>query len=53
MKRKRKYWIQFYIAECPVCGRDMGYKIRRYGRKPKDPKRRYINEGTAWCGCNY
>lgn len=41
MKRKRKYWYKLYIGECPVCGRDQSYRERVYGRKPKDPAKRY------------
>ena len=41
MKKKRPYWYRQFIGECPVCGRDAGYRERVYGKKPTEPKERY------------
>jgi len=42
MKVKQKYWYKQYVGECPVCGRNQGYKIRVNGKKPKNLKKVYI-----------
>ncbi len=42
---KKKYWYKFYVGECPVCGRDQGYKIRVNGEKPKSIEERYVQLG--------
>lgn len=39
---QRRYWIRFWYGECVVCGRGNGYRERVYGRKPKNPKERYL-----------
>lgn len=41
-QKPRRYWYRIYIGECPVCGRSKEYRERVYGRKPKDPMKRYI-----------
>lgn len=38
-----KYWIKFYVGECPVCGRDASYRERHYSQKPEDPDKRYVH----------
>lgn len=40
--KRRPHWYRQFIGECPVCGRDHSYRERVYGRKPKDPKKRYV-----------
>lgn len=45
----KKYWYRFYYGECPVCGKDMSYRERVYGAKPKAASRRIVylsNEET-------
>lgn len=34
-KKGTYYYIQ-YMGECPVCWKDASYKVRVYGKKPKD-----------------
>lgn len=36
-----KYWYFYYHIECPVCGRDSGYKERKYSPKPKKAEERH------------
>lgn len=38
----KKYWYKHFVGECPMCGRDASYKIRVYGKKPKNPEKRYF-----------
>lgn len=38
----RKHWYRLYIGECPVCGRDKSYRVRVYGRKPKNHNARIV-----------
>lgn len=50
MAKRRAHWYRFNLGECPVCGRDQSYRERVYGRKPKDPKKRYVYlPQTACC----
>jgi hypothetical protein len=44
MTRRRSYWYHQYFYECPVCGSGGVYRTRMYGRKPKDPAKRYEYE---------
>jgi hypothetical protein len=49
----RKFWMRIWIGECPLCGRDKGYRERVYGRKPKlwQNRYRYISPEHCydWC----
>jgi hypothetical protein len=38
---KHSYWYCTWVGECPVCGRDMGYKERVYGERPRKELERY------------
>lgn len=42
IKDYTKYWYQYFIGECPVCGKDTSYKERCFGKKPKNKKDRYV-----------
>lgn len=42
MKRRRKHWYRQYVGECPVCGKDKSFRVRVYGRRPKDLTKRYV-----------
>lgn len=48
-----KYWIRFHVGECPLCGRDRGWKERVVGEKPSDWNERYVamsyEECYDWC----
>ena len=37
-----KHWYKMYVGECPVCGRDQSFRERVYGKRPKNPKKRYV-----------
>ena len=39
---KKNYWYLFTIIECPVCGITGKFKERKYTKKPKNEKDRYI-----------
>ena len=41
-KATRPHWYRVYVGECPVCGRDKGYRERVYGTPPKDRGKRYV-----------
>ena len=53
-KTSKPHWYLSWIGECPVCGRDMSYKERMYGKRP-DPKKthlvEYLTPTEAYCGC--
>lgn len=52
-KQKRPaHWYRIYVSECPVCGRGDEVRERIYGRKPKDPNKRYVYETYA-CGSHF
>lgn len=41
-KRSSKpHWYRIYVGECPVCGRDHGYRLRMYTERPADIQDRY------------
>ena len=41
MNMKRKpYWYEIYIFECPICGHTTEYRERRYTPKPKAAEKR-------------
>ena len=37
-----KHWYRIYVGECPVCGRDAGYRERVMGEPPEDRADRYV-----------
>lgn len=39
---KKACWYRIHVGECPVCGSDQGFRVRVYGKKPEDPKDRYV-----------
>jgi hypothetical protein len=41
-KATRPHWYRVYVGECPVCGREKGYRERVYGTPPKDPGKRRV-----------
>lgn len=47
----KKYWFKIFVGECPVCGTNMGYKVKQTTKKPKDRKKRYVFLGNCYCGC--
>lgn len=53
MKTKRKpakrHWYRQHIGECPVCGRDKSFRERVYGKKPRDPRKRYVQLPDTHC----
>jgi hypothetical protein len=51
--KHRKHWYRIYVGECPVCGRDQGYRERVYGRKPKSAKCRivYLPDSQTYDHC--
>jgi len=53
-RRKLKHWYRIFVGECPVCGRDSGYKERIYGKRPTDPLKRYVylSDKATYCGCD-
>ncbi len=40
---KRPYWYMHCVGECPVCGRSASYRVRVYGPKPKDARKRIVH----------
>lgn len=50
---KESYYYRQYIGECPVCGRDAGYKEKVKGEKPKDESLIYIQlpQNQTYCHC--
>lgn len=42
-EEKPKFWYRIYVGECPVCGRDKGFRERVYGEKPANPVERYVH----------
>lgn len=40
MRKHRPHWYRLFVGECPVCGHDRSYRVRVYGRRPKDPCKR-------------
>jgi len=48
--KAKKYWYQYFLEMCPVCGHESRWKERRYTRKPKAVHRRYsIVQVYDWC----
>lgn len=46
-KASKPHWYMIYVGECPVCGRDQGYRERVYGKKPKDQRKCYKQLSTS------
>lgn len=42
MTKKQPHWYRIYVGECPVCGKDKSYRERVPGKKPQDPRQRYV-----------
>jgi hypothetical protein len=36
-----RHWYRIFRGECPVCGRDKSYRVRVYGRPPRDRRKSY------------
>lgn len=53
MKKTPRHWYRIAVGECPVCGKDAGYRKRIAGKPPKDRKQRYIylSQSASYCGC--
>lgn len=48
----RPHWYCIYVGECPVCGKDQGYRERVYGTKPDLVEDRYSQLPQRACvGC--
>jgi hypothetical protein len=43
----KAHWYEIFIWECPLCGRTIEYRERRYGRKPKNVRKRMHIEQDA------
>ena len=39
---RKKFWYRMFVGECCCCGKDKSYRERVYGKKPRDPKKRYV-----------
>jgi len=55
--KKGKYWYRIWVGECPVCGKDAGYRERVYivdEPIPVNDADRYHHMGYSktYCGCN-
>jgi hypothetical protein len=48
-KRPRRYWYRIFVGECPVCGRDKGFRVRVYGKPPRDRRKRYQHLPDTAC----
>ena len=53
VSKPRPHWYRRYIGECPLCGRDAGYKERVYGKKPADPSKVWVHlsNHATYDGC--
>lgn len=49
-KKKRSYWYKQHTEECVLCGKGSTVRERVYGRKPKDPRKRYSYRQYACYG---
>lgn len=52
-KKRRPHWYRIYLDECVLCGRDEGYRERVYGKKPRDPSKRYVQLPQSACGGHF
>jgi len=50
MKKRRRHWYRIYIQECPVGCKGRYWRERVYGRKPRDPAKRYVYD-QVYDGC--
>lgn len=52
-KVQEQHWYRIAIGECPVCGREAGFRERVYGPPPEDRQQRYVylSYMTTYCGC--
>lgn len=50
--KKRKYWYHTTITECVLCGSGEKIRQRRYGKKPKDGRKRFDFQQFA-CDCHF
>ena len=51
-RRKRPpHWYRMISEECPVCGSEKHYRERVIGKRPKDLRKRYVNEVDKLCNC--
>ena len=48
-KIRKKYWYKQYMGECPVCGRNMGWREKVNGDKPTDLTKVYIQLSPEDC----
>lgn len=46
-KTKDKYWYEFFVRTCVLCGSQSVYKVRRYTPKPTDRMLQYHLEDMA------
>jgi len=45
-----KYWYEFHMSECVLCGRNNSWKERIHDKpKPGNPQDRYIQEPSWAC----
>ena len=50
MTAKRKYWYEFHMSECVLCGHSRSWKERIYDRpKPAYLGEQYIQEADWAC----
>jgi hypothetical protein len=54
-RKQKRHWYRRYVGECPVCGRDKGFRERVYGRRPKRPRNRivYLPDTETYDYCDY
>lgn len=51
--KRRPHWYRIYFGECVLCWRDEGYRERVYGKKPRDPRKRYIQLPQSACSHHF
>lgn len=51
--KKKQHWYRIFVGECPVCGSEQSYRERVYGKRPINPKRRYVylSDFQTYDGC--
>lgn len=47
----KPHWYYTETHACPVCGQERVYRERRYGKKPKDPRKRFHYDGNFYDHC--
>ncbi len=52
-KRQAPHWYRMHVGECPICGRERGYRERVQGTPPRDRRQRYrqMPDQETYCGC--